>query len=297
MSDRPTTHTTDHQGPDMPTYDTPQPISARLALGFVVANIRVTASERTDTQVDVRPADETSKADVRVFEQTKVEYADGTLELRAPMRASVMRQTGVIDVTVALPEGSDLRVESGMGEIVCEGVVGDCRLKTGYGDIRLDHARTAVLRSAGGDITVGEVDGRTEISAGNGTVDVRRIGGAATVKNSNGATRIGEVTGDLAVNGANGAITVDRAHAGVTAKTANGSIRIGEVARGAVGLQTAAGTVEIGVRPGTAAWLDLDTTSGRVRNELTAATAPGEADDTVEVRARTHVGDIVVHYA
>jgi DUF4097 and DUF4098 domain-containing protein YvlB len=297
MSGRPTTPTTDHQGRDMPTYDTPQPISARLALGFVVANIRVTASERTDTQVDVRPVDETSKADVRVFEQTKVEYADGTLEVRAPMRASVMRQTGVIDVTVALPEGSDLRVESGMGEILCEGAVGDCRLKSGYGDIRLDQARTAVLRSAGGDITVGEVDGRTEINVGNGTVDVRRIGGPATVKNSNGATRIGEVTGDLAVNGANGAITVDRAHAGVTAKTANGSIRIGEVARGAVGLQTAAGTVEIGVRPGTAAWLDLDTTSGRVRNELTAATAPEEADDTVEVRARTHVGDIVVHYA
>jgi DUF4097 and DUF4098 domain-containing protein YvlB len=297
MSRQPATATSDQQGTAMPTFDTPRPIFARLALGFVVANVRVTASEHADTEVDVRPLDDTSKADLRVAEQTKVDYTDGRLEVRAPMRASVMRQTGVIDVTVALPEGSDLRVEAGMGEIICEGVLGDCRLKTGYGDVRLDQARTASVRSAGGDITVGEVDGCTEISAGNGAVDVGRIGGSATVKNSNGATRIGEVTGDLTLNGANGAIAVDRAHAGVTAKTANGSIRIGEVARGTVGLQTAAGSVEIGVRPGTAAWLDLDTTAGRVRNELTEATGPDEADETVEVRARTHVGDIVVHYA
>ena len=105
---------------------------------------------------------------------------------------------------------------------------------------------------------------------------------------------IGEVTGDLRVNGANGAITVDRAHAGVTAKTASGSVRIGEVSRGAVTLETAAGSVDVGIRTGTAAWLDLNTVSGRIRNELAAAAAPDGSDDTVEVRARTYVGDIVV---
>ena len=71
-------------------------------------------------------------------------------------------------------------------------------------------------------------------------------------------------------------------------------VRIGEVVRGAVTVETAAGSLEIGIRSGTAAWLDLNTTSGSVRNELTAAAGPESTDETVEVRARTYVGDIVV---
>lgn len=54
--------------------------------------------------------------------------------------------------------------------------------------------------------------------------------------------------------------------------------------------QTASGRVEIGVHDGVAAYLDLDTKFGAVRNDL---------DDkpdarTVEVHARTSFGDVVV---
>src|SRR6266540_3496507 len=201
----------------MPTFDTPQPVSARLSLGFVVANVRVTASDRTDTTVDVQPMDASSKADVKVAEQTRIEYADGRLEVRAPKLSTLLGQTG-------------------MGELLCEGRLGECRFKTGYGEIRLDQAGAVNLRSASGDVTVDHADGGAEITASNGAVNIRRIDGPATVKNSNGATWIGEVTGELRVNGANGGVTVDRAHAGVTAKTANGSVRIGEVTSGAVTL-------------------------------------------------------------
>ena len=38
----------------------------------------------------------------------------------------------------------------------------------------------------------------------------------------------------------------------------------------------------------------LKTFSGRVRNELSEASGPGDAADTVQVRARTYLGDIVV---
>src|SRR6266511_3490249 len=210
----------------MPTFDTPQPVSARLSLGFVVANVRVTASDRTDTTVDVQPMDASSKADVKVAEQTRIEYADGRLEVRAPKLSTLFGRTGSVDVTITLPSGSRLQGETGMGELLCEG-------------------------------------------------------------------RLGEFTGELRVNGANGGVTVDRAHAGVTAKTANGSVRIGEVTSGAVTLETAAGSLEVGIHTGTAAWLDLNTVAGRIRNELAAAAGPDNSEETVEVRARTYVGDII----
>jgi len=278
----------------MPTFDTPEPIIVRLSLGFVVANVRVTASDRRDTTVDVRPADAARKSDLKIAEQTRVEYADGRLEVSAPKRGSLFGRPGSLDVTIALPSGSRMHGEIGMGELVSEGRLGECRFKTGFGEIRLDVAGAVTLKSGSGDITVEHAEGDAEITASNGAVSLGRIDGSATVKNSNGASWLGEVAGDLRVNGANGSITVDRAHAGVTAKTANGRVRIGEVARGVVTLETSAGSVEVGIRTGTAAWLDLKTAAGRVRNELATAAGPDGTDDTVEVRARAQVGDIVV---
>jgi DUF4097 and DUF4098 domain-containing protein YvlB len=278
----------------MPTFDTPQPISVRLSLGLVVANVRVTAGDRADTTIDVRPMDEDSKADVKIAEQTRIQYTDGSLVVRAPRLGTLFGRTGSVDVTLALPSGSQVEGETGMGEIVADGRLGACRFKTGFGEIRIDEAGAVTVHSGSGDVTVDHADGAAEITASNGAVNVRRVDGPATVKNSNGASWIGEVTGDLRLRGGNGSITVDRAHGGVTAKTANGSVRVGEVARGAVTLVTAAGSIEIGIRPGTAAWLDLHTTSGRVRNELDASCGPGNSDETVEVRARTYVGDITV---
>ena len=67
--------------------------------------------------------------------------------------------------------------------------------------------------------------------------------------------------------------------------------------RGSVTLETASGGLEVGVRRGTAVWLDLNTVAGRVTNELDDTSGPGDATDTVEVRARTYVGNIVVRRA
>ena len=278
----------------MPTFATLEPISVTLSLGFVVANVQVTAEDRDDTTVEVRPVDDSSKTDLKAAEQTRIEYADGGLLVRAPKLGTLFTRTGAVDVTIALPAGSRVQGETGLGELRCRGPIGECRFKTGYGEIRLDRAASVNLRSGSGDITVDRVDGGAEITAGNGAVNIREIDGPATVKNSNGSSWIGVVTGDLRVQAGNGDVTVDRAHAGVTAKTANGSLRVGEVVRGAVTLETAAGSVEVGVRSGSAAWLDLDTRFGRVRNELAVTAAPEGTDEAVQIRARTHIGDILI---
>ena len=138
----------------------------------------------------------------------------------------------------------------GWRHCAAEGRLGECRYKTGIGDIQLDQAGAVQLRTGVGDITVERADGDAELTTGSGSVRIDRIDGTAVVKNSNGDTWIGEVTGDLRVNAANGRISVDRARATVAAKSANGDVRLGEVAHGAVLAQTAFGKVEIGIRDG-----------------------------------------------
>jgi len=279
----------------MPTFDTPEPISVTVELG--VGDVRIVASDRTDTVVDVRPSDAAKQADVAAAEQTRVEYADGRLTIKPPKgwRQYTFRGGGEsIDVHVAVPAGSHLHGTAGVAALRCEGRLGECHFKTGLGDIRIDQAGAVAIRTGMGDITVDRAGEDAELSTRSGTVQVGRVDGAAVIKNSNGDTRIGEVGGDLRVSAANGRIAVDLSHGSVVAKTANGDVRLGEVAAGAVVAQTAYGKIDVGIREGVAAWLDLGTDCGRVRNDLDAAGRPQAGDETVEVRARSAFGDITV---
>ena len=127
---------------------------------------------------------------------------------------------------------------------------------------------------------------------------VRALDGSAVIKNSNGPTWVGVAGGDLRVNAANGSIAVDVAQASVVAKSSNGDVRVGEVVRGSAVLETRAGDVEVGIREGTAAWLDVDARAGRVRQHAqTPPTLPRATDEKVEVRARTTIGDVAIRRA
>jgi DUF4097 and DUF4098 domain-containing protein YvlB len=281
----------------MPTFNTPEPIS--VTLDIYVGDTQITAGDRADTVVEVRPSNESKAVDVRAAEQTRVEYAAGKLLVKVPRPPGYVIGIGPgksrsVDVRIELPAGSHLRGSSALGGFHCEGRFGECELKTGAGAIRLEHADAVRLNTGGGDITVDRVAGHAEVTTGVGEVRIREVDGTAVIKNSAGNNEIGEITGDLRVKTSSGDILIDRAHAAVEAKTSAGKVRIGEVSRGSIVLESSAGGLEVGIREGTAAWLDVHSTSGRVRNLLEASDAPEQADQTVEVRARTHIGDIVI---
>jgi hypothetical protein len=278
----------------MPTFDTPEPISVTLEVG--VGDIQVVASDRTDTIVDVRPSDPAKKSDVTAAEQTHVEFSSGRLLVKAPKgwRQWSFRGGGEsIDVRIELPTGSQVIGEAGVAALRCTGRIGGCRYKTGAGDIQLDQAGPLELKAGEGDITVGQAVGDVEVSTA-GAVGIGSIDGTAMIKNSNGDTWIGEVTGDVRVNAANGWITIDRARAAASAKTANGDVRLGEVERGAVLAESAYGKIDVGIREGVTAWLDLNTRFGNVQNGLQASDRPTPDEEAVDVRARTSYGDITI---
>jgi hypothetical protein len=280
----------------MTTFHTPEPISATFELG--VADIRIEASERDDTVVEVRASDPANKSDVTAAEQTRVEYADGRLLVRAPKgwrQWAPRKGGGSIDVRIDLPVGSRVRGETGVGTLRCSGALGECSFTIGVGDIQLGAAGSVELKTGAGDVTVDTVVGRAQVTTGSGAVQIGSIDGTAVVRNGNGDTWIGEAEGDARVNAANGKISIDRARSSVAAKTANGHVRLGEVTRGAIVAQSAFGTVEVGVREGVSAWLDLDTKFGNVQNDLDQADRPEPGEDTVEVHARTSLGDITIH--
>ena len=280
----------------MPAYDTPHPVTATVEL--VVGDLRIVAADRADTVVEVRPSDPGSDADVRAADQTRVEYADGLLLVKTPKQRGLglFGKPGSVDVTVDLPARSKVQVDSGAGGVRTTGTLGACRVKSGAGDVQVDRVEGGrlSLEIGAGRVEVDTVAGRADISTGSGRLQVREIDGPAVVKNSNGDSWIGLVTGDLRINAANGDIAVDRAGGDVVASTANGGITVGAVTRGTVSLKTGFGEIEVGIPAGTAAKLDVSTSFGRIRNQLESTDGPQETDETIDLRARSSYGDIVI---
>jgi DUF4097 and DUF4098 domain-containing protein YvlB len=280
----------------MPSFDTPAPITATLEL--MVGDVRVTATDRGDTVVEVRPSDAAVEADVRAAAETRVEFANGKLLVKTPKRLRVLgpfAKDGSVDVEIALPSGSHLHADAAMSAFHCTGRLGDCRIRTATGDLSVERTATLDVTTAAGTIVVEHVAGDAKATTATGTVSLGDVGGRVTVKNSSGPSRIGTAGGEVKVKSANGDIVVEHAGGGVDAATAAGSVRVLEVRRGAVNLRTAAGELEVGVAVGTAVYLDLNTSFGKVLNELDSTGAPGPGELSVEVHARTSFGDILVH--
>ncbi|MFI5527321.1 DUF4097 family beta strand repeat-containing protein [Kitasatospora sp. NPDC051853] len=276
----------------MPSFDTPAPIT--VTAHVEAGSIRLSAGDRTDTVVEVLPRNPKKDSDRRAVEQAEVTFVNGVLTVKTPKFRNTLRKPGTVDITVELPTGSAVDVTGAWAQVLGEGRLGEVRVKTSTGDTRLDTTGPLRLTASHGSITVERVDGTAEITTSTGSLRVGSVSGPAVLKNSHGTTSVELAGGDLRVSGANGDIDVRRAEGSVTATTAHGTIRVGEVVRGTAQLETNYGAIEVGIRQGTAAWLDVNSGAGQVRNMLTSSEAPAETEETVKVHARTRYGNIDV---
>src|SRR3954470_13969590 len=148
----------------MPSFQTAQPILATIDV--VAGAVRIRAGDRDTTTVDVVRSDASNPEDVRAADQTRVEYTAPHLLVRAPkLRSWSMRNAGgSIDVTVELPAGSRVHGSGQLASFDSDGLLGECRIKTGLGDIRLDRVETLELKTGSGDIDVDHATGRAELS-------------------------------------------------------------------------------------------------------------------------------------
>lgn len=283
----------------MTVFTTPKPIGANVEIQM--GSVHLIASDREDTSVVVNPTDPSRDMDVEAAEKTEFEMTGGNrlvVKGHHPrgVFGAILGKYGSVDVTIELPEGSSVDISTGFGDIRVDGRVAEAKLKSGAGEVHADETASAHLVSGFGNVSLGSASGEVRLHT-TGDLLVGRIEGNAALKSSNGTISIEEAVGDLRVTSANGDLRVGRARSSVVAKTANGSIAIGEVEAGAVNLQTAAGTVRVGVGEGTAAWIDAKTKFGRVHNTLQASDRPQTTDRSVEISAWTGFGDISVHRA
>ena len=178
----------------MRTFDTPAPISA--VLDIPAGRVRFIAEDRADTAVEVRPADASKGRDVKVAEQTAVEYGDGVLRISASAKNQFFGPSGFLDVTVKLPTGSRVEAKAADAEIRGVGRLGDVTFEGSCGSVELDRAASVRVTTHGGDVTVGRLDGSAEISTGKGGIRIAEaVRGTVVLSTQAGDVSVGAAVG------------------------------------------------------------------------------------------------------
>ena len=242
----------------MPAFTTPSPITAHIAAGS--GSVRLIATDRTDTVVEVRPRDESRTADVRSAEQSRVAYANGRLTVEPAKSGLLGYRMGTVDIVVELPAHSRVRVAVASADVRAEGEFADFRLHSASGRLDLQSVSgTAKISTASGDAAIADLDGAVTFQAASGSLSVDRLRGNATVN------------------------------------AASGSLTVATAVSGAVVAHTSSGDVEVGIPEGTAAQLDIVTGSGTVTNRMRPSDGPEPGEHTIRVRVRAGSGDIEIH--
>src|SRR5262249_17702438 len=142
----------------MPTFATPGPITATVEVAG--AQVRVTASDRTDTVVLVKPINEASRPDVKVASKTKVDFAGGQLSVKTTTPGN---KNGSVAITIDLPAGSGLAAYLAHSTVQVDGPAGRCELHLASGQVQLDRIDVLQANIAAGEITIRHIARRADI--------------------------------------------------------------------------------------------------------------------------------------
>jgi hypothetical protein len=276
----------------MPAFATPEPIAATVEVAG--AQVRVSASDRTDTVVLVEPINEASRSDVKVASKTRVDFAGGQLSVKTTTPGD---KNGSVAITIDLPAGSSLAAYLAHSSVHVEGPVGQCELHLASGQVQLDRIDALQASIASGKVAIGHIAGRASIDGGAFVMRIGEAQGTVGLSSSGGQAWIGHASADLDLSSGSGDFDIDRADGSITATTASGAIRIGRMTHGQAKLMNGSGNIEVGISEGTAARVEANSERGSVRNCVASQESPATSDALVTVHARTRHGDIIIQRA
>jgi len=183
----------------MPTFATPGPITATVKVAG--AQVRVTASDRTDTAVLVEPINRASQSDVKVANKTKVDFASGQLKVKTTASGD---KNGSVAITIDLPAGSRLAANLAYSSVHADGPLGWCELHMASGRVRLDRIDALRANISAGEVAIDRADGSVTATTASGAIRIGRMThGQAKLMNGSGNIEVGISEGTVASIDAN----------------------------------------------------------------------------------------------
>ncbi|MGI9822857.1 DUF4097 family beta strand repeat-containing protein [Agromyces sp. Marseille-Q5079] len=173
-------------------FTTTAPITA--VLNISAGRVQVIAADRTDTTVEVRPANASKGRDVKAAERTTVEFHDGVVRVVTPAGNQLVGPSGMIEVTVQVPTGSRVEGTAAAAEFRGVGRLGDVAFDGAYGTIKIDEADSVRLTALAGDVSVGRLNGAAQITTSKGDISIAEaVQGTVVLRTQAGDVSIGAV--------------------------------------------------------------------------------------------------------
>lgn len=212
---------------------------------------------------------------IEAVHQTRIELTGQRLVVRPP-KSHGFRHVP-LHITVHAPSGSRVDARSGSGDVAVTGSAGRVDIQSGSGDIAVDHAVGRVtVRTGSGSVRLGPMLAALQVRSGTGEIEVSSIADVASLGTGSGDVRLGAVQGEVMV------------------RTGSGDVTVADAVAGSIDLFTGSGEIRVGVRPGTAALVDLVSGSGQAHSELDLLDSQPTGEAKVRIRGRTGSGNAVV---
>ncbi|MFF4054113.1 DUF4097 family beta strand repeat-containing protein [Streptomyces chartreusis] len=184
----------------MQKFDTPTPAPISAVLNIPAGRVQVIAADRTDTTVEIRPANPTKSRDTKTAEQTEITYTNGILRIHTPEPDNqFLGHPGSVEITIQLPAGSHIEAKTAAAELRGVGRLGDITFDGAYRHTKIDEAADVRLTATDSDIEIGRLTGPAQITTARGTIRITEaITGTLDLRTQSGDITVGAATGTSA---------------------------------------------------------------------------------------------------
>ncbi len=165
-------------------------------------------------------------------------------EINVPMKFNLDLETNGGDLNVGNLDG-EFRGRTAGGDITSGDLSGPVQVVTSGGDIRLGNiGQRTEARTAGGDIHLNDIKGDVVLQTSGGEIVVGNIGGSVSAESAGGDIVLRGASGPVRADTAGGQIQIGQCQDTVRVETAGGNIRL-HGARGLVIAQSAGGSIDL----------------------------------------------------
>ncbi|MGH9414651.1 MAG: DUF4097 family beta strand repeat-containing protein [Terriglobales bacterium] len=215
-----------------------------------------------------------------------------------------------IRYVITAPADTEVRAETGSGDIDLDGLRRNTRLDTGSGDVHIAGLRGDVHASTGsGDIRIGRIDGSADFSTGSGDISGDAVSGHLRASTGSGDIRVDQIGQGAYAGTGSGEVTLGEVSGNVTAHSGSGDISIGGVLSGSErwDLGSGSGEIHVALSANSQAQARLSADSGDIsvrlpsrdsssgRHSWTGIIGTGTGSPAATLVAHADSGDVVVH--
>lgn len=192
---------------------------------------------------------------------------------------------------IQVPEKYNVDLQTAGGSISVDDLEGEVNTKTSGGSLKFGEIVGPVYgRTSGGSIALEQCEGTADVKTSGGSISIGEVDGDVEAHTSGGSLRITQARGSVNASTSGGSITVEEVMGTINASTSGGSVtaRISSQPESDCSLSTSGGSVNAHLADNLQLDVDAKTSGGRVQTDF-PVTVQGELKKT-ELQAKINGG-------